>query len=125
MPRKPSSPMRLTSSVGWRCSRSISAARGSTSVVANSRAVRWTASCSSVGARSMLLPLELRGAPRLGEEGRHALALIGGREQEAKALLLERDRVIERGRLTELHQALDLGDRERSVRRDPPGDVPG
>ena len=76
MPRKPSSAIRLTSSAGWRCSRSISAAFGRTSLVANSRAVRWTASCSSVGARSMSLPLELRGAPRLGQERRHALALV-------------------------------------------------
>src|SRR5438477_4163 len=110
---------------GWRCSRSISAALGRTSLVANSCAVRWTASWSSVGASCMSLPLELGRAPRLGEERRHSLALIRGREQEAERLLLECQGVLERRRLAELDQALDLGDRERAVGRDPAGHVPG
>src|SRR6185503_5658669 len=62
-----------------------------------------------------LLPLELRRAPRLGEERRHPLALVRRGEQEAEAALLEGDRVLERGRLALVHEPLDLGHRERAV----------
>src|SRR5258708_18831207 len=137
MPSKPSSAMRLTSSAGWRCSLSIAAALGSTSCCANSRASFWTASCSSLSvkftivprslahaaraappARARSLPLEPGRAPRLGEERGHAFASIVGAEQHAERLLLERDRVLERRRLAEVNQPLDLGDGERAVADD-------
>src|SRR5262245_59901984 len=122
MPRKPSSAILATSSAGWRCSRSISAALGRTSCCAKSRAVRWAAACSSVGVNCTLLALELRRAPRLGEERPHALALVRGREQQAEAARLERQRVLERRRLAGVDQALDLGHCKWAVGRDPAGD---
>src|ERR1041384_6153972 len=136
MPSSPSWAMRWTSSVGWRCSRSISAALGNTSLVANSRAMRIAAVCSSVGENSTVIPserlslrlirsftLELRRAPRLGEECRHPLALVGGREQKPEAALLEAGRGLERRRLAVVDQTLALGDRERAVGGDPPGQI--
>src|SRR5687767_7045768 len=51
MPMRPSSPIFLTVSCGKRQSRSISAAIGRISLRANSRAVAWISSCSSVSLR--------------------------------------------------------------------------
>src|SRR5687768_14594610 len=111
MPRKPSSAIRVTSSVGCRCSRSISAAFGRTSSIAKARAVAWTASWSSVKVKFTLLPLELRGAARLGKERGHALALVIGAEQQPEASLLERQGGVEGCGLPLVDEALDLGDR--------------
>src|SRR5919204_5460055 len=52
IPMKPSSPSFFTASAGKRASRSIAAAFGNSSFVANSRAVRRTSSCSAVSDRS-------------------------------------------------------------------------
>src|SRR5262245_22374494 len=111
MPRKPSSAIRFTSSAGWRCSRSISAALGSTSSRAKSRAVFWTRVCSSVRANCMIRRLPLATLERgvalgLAQEGVHAFLLIVGREQEPEAALLHGQGVIERHRLAEVDQPL-------------------
>ena len=106
-PRRPSSAMLLHQRRGGTGARSIprapwAAARSS----ANSRAVSWTWRCSSVSSKSMVAPaappwpVHLR-RPLL-EEGPHALLLIGGREQAAKAWRssvrgVERDRLRPRG----------------------------
>src|SRR5919198_340613 len=52
IPMKPSSPSFFTASAGKRASRSMAAAFGNSSFVANSRAVRRTSSCSAVSDRS-------------------------------------------------------------------------
>src|SRR3954469_22104122 len=80
--------MRATSSLGWRCARSISAAFGRTSFLAKSAAVFCTSRCSSVSSQSIdLFALEFYGS--LPEEGLHALLLIGGGEQGREQFRLE------------------------------------
>ena len=112
-------PCASTSSFGWRCSRSISAAFGSTSFLRELARglLDQLLLFGQLEIHVDLLALELGGA--LVEEGRHALPLIRGREQQREAALLERDcRPAESARLALAHDALArLGDRERPLRR--------
>src|SRR2546421_3836804 len=93
MPINPSSPIFLTVSCGKRQSRSISAAIGRISPWANSRAVAWISSCSSVSFSCMILffekSLELFGQLRHHLEEVADDAVVGDLEDRRLGVLVD------------------------------------